>query len=951
MSRFDKLLEKGKYSAWFQAKYDPESYDYNMALSERQLFVQSNARVLLGQDNMGRMHFLAVPHEKDYALPTCRTSAHSHITACPGMYYQTDLTLFLGKAFYQMESKDGSILRNGNEGSITRYLNDFLPWTSTTQRGVRMDTFSIAPVLEYPYRPGLKTLPLPGPSGMIYGMRVKNEGEEIWQGKATLMFANQFMSKYEHCGEAVETRAYPAQYSQVDRNLLLMSRPEGYTGLYMKDGFWRQKDGSYYCEREICLKPGEEILLETLMAVSEKADGISEAMSLLYMHDSLEWIGITDCFWKKYLGSLSVEIEGEEILSGKARDMHVRNILDDFNCIQMDAGGSVLVHWQGAPSHCMGRLWGIDVEPTTLSFIHMFPEMGEKLIEYMVERNEPRYAEYPEHSVPIMMAPLVMAGEYYTYTGNKDYFLSKEYVMKRLDEIWEKIVAFCKEGFALVPSRYSSDGKVMRRYDHGTNVKFWYASQCYGTICKALGREKAGKVFAYAERLKADIQNYMLIDGPFGKQISGGTNLGEQEDFYMDEDFTYYDGEDSSSVLAPVYGIYDFSYEPWVNYHRYARSLFCSNYEPEMDVLRWFPYGGALDGTAYVSQLGGSLTKQEMKHSLENMINSAVDDTGSLYWWPKAENMRRMIARCSQGQGSWIVQFMKQWLGIRFDAENKVLNISPRGLLNGFCWEGAYLGGYCFDISYCEGEEKSSITVKNYTCDTFRVVFGCRPYGAGAQGEIDEVSGTVLPGEELVLERKPVKTEDTYFSVVEQELAHFADSDGILLNHFGFKQACMDAHDKQNIFLLPFVLSNKNPEPLENVRLVFQVPACMRTKEKTSRIWDDARNMQREGCEICRNLVRAGERTVIAVWVEADAEYDASNVWFDGHPFMEEEKRKEGKLWMASEKVRLEDELTVTLKYERAGKSFEKVLNVPVGSMPEEELKKYTMTFLGALSE
>ena len=49
--------------------------------------------------------------------------------------------------------------------------------------------------------------------------------------------------------------------------------------------------------------------------------------------------------------------------------------------------------------------------------------------------------------------------------------------------------------------------------------------------------------------------------------------------------------------------------------------------------------------------------------------------------------------------------------------------------------------------------------------------------------------------------------------------------------------------------------------------------------------------------------------------------------------------------------VRLKDELTVTLKYERAGKSFEKVLNVPVGSMPEEELKKYTMTFLGALSE
>ena len=158
MSRFDELLEKGNWSDWFEAGYDPQSYDYNMALSERQLFVQSNARVLLGQDNMGRMHFLAIPHEKDYALPTCRMGSHRHITACPGMYYQTDLTLFLGKAYYQMGSEDGSILRNGSEGSITRYLNDFLPWTSTVNGKIRMDTFSIAPVLEYPCRPDRKSV-------------------------------------------------------------------------------------------------------------------------------------------------------------------------------------------------------------------------------------------------------------------------------------------------------------------------------------------------------------------------------------------------------------------------------------------------------------------------------------------------------------------------------------------------------------------------------------------------------------------------------------------------------------------------------------------------------------------------------------------------------------------------------------------------------------------------
>ncbi|MFR8222386.1 MAG: hypothetical protein ACLU9T_15850 [Blautia faecis] len=109
----------------------------------------------------------------------------------------------------------------------------------------------------------------------------------------------------------------------------------------------------------------------------------------------------------------------------------------------------------------------------------------------------------------------------------------------------------------------------------------------------------------------------------------------------MDEDFLYYDGEDSSSALAPVYGIYDFSYAPWINYHRFARSLFCSNYDPEMDTLRWFPYGGALDGTAYVSQLGGAITREEMGRSLKNLISAAVDETGSLYWWPKGENKQK----------------------------------------------------------------------------------------------------------------------------------------------------------------------------------------------------------------------------------------------------------------------------------------------------------------------
>lgn len=198
MSRFDDLLVKGKSSAYFKASYDLESYERDMALSERQLFTQSNGRVLLGQDTLGRMHFIAAPHELDYVLPTGKRKSSQHITACPGMYYQTDLTLFLGKMRYQLESEDGNIFNNAESESVTMYWNDFLPWTKYESQNLRMDTFCIAPILEKPGRHGLKTLPLPGPSGGIYGMRIKNIGDSIWRGNIRLCFSDLFMSKYEH---------------------------------------------------------------------------------------------------------------------------------------------------------------------------------------------------------------------------------------------------------------------------------------------------------------------------------------------------------------------------------------------------------------------------------------------------------------------------------------------------------------------------------------------------------------------------------------------------------------------------------------------------------------------------------------------------------------------------------------------------------------------------------
>ncbi|MFR8222387.1 MAG: hypothetical protein ACLU9T_15855 [Blautia faecis] len=85
-------------------------------------------------------------------------------------------------------------------------------------------------------------------------------------------------------------------------------------------------------------------------------------------------------------------------------------------------------------------------------------------------------------------------------------------------------------------------------------------------------------------------------------------------------------------------------------------------------------------------------------------------------------------------------------------------------------------------------QKKSQIKVRNHTDLKFQVIFGCRSYGAGAQGDIQEIKGIVLPGEELILSLNPEKEKEIgYFSVEKTELERFAEADGILLQHFGFK--------------------------------------------------------------------------------------------------------------------------------------------------------------------
>ena len=124
---WENFWKKAYKSSYFRAQYDETSERTDWSLSERQLFTQSNGRTLLGQDTMGRLHFLCTPHDKIYAVPSGGTDLGGQFKGYIGQYYQNDTALLLGKMKYDLELDNGLMISGANKQTWTTYYDDFLP--------------------------------------------------------------------------------------------------------------------------------------------------------------------------------------------------------------------------------------------------------------------------------------------------------------------------------------------------------------------------------------------------------------------------------------------------------------------------------------------------------------------------------------------------------------------------------------------------------------------------------------------------------------------------------------------------------------------------------------------------------------------------------------------------------------------------------------------------------
>jgi hypothetical protein len=737
--------------------------------------------------------------------------------------------------------------------------------TRTTEGALKISITSCAPVAEKGAA-AFRGAPLPGPAGAIYSITIKNTSAEAAEGILCLNTRGTLIGDYEDLG--AELWDINKAEIRVRRDTLIVSRPEGSAGVHLQGGKLIPCDSGCCFELPYAVPPGESRSFAAYIVMGLFYNDIMEELYRMMRRDPLDWISSTVAFWQERLPRIDLSAPDSGDLTDRLGEFFIRCLLDNFNCLQTDREGNLIAHRQGAPSHGFGTVWGIDYEPTIISAAMICPELAERALVFLLDRTRPAVSYCkPNHSVPILCAPVVIAAYLLRQTGDLGLFTRTPQIPDVLTGIMEEVLAYKHQDETLFATYWSSDGLTGRRYDYGTNVKLFYAFKGLAYILNALGKDGSKYDKTAGEILKS-IEKTMLIDGPFGIMLSGGTNLdsGDEGMFIKDNRLPYYDGEDTSTMLAPVYGACEDDYAPLVNYQRFGRSIFCENYQAETDLRTWFAVPPlANDGTAILASLSGAVSRNEMIDTGNTVLRFIDPVTGSLWWWPNGWKEHRKLTRCSQGQGAWAWQYRSRWLGVETDALSHSLFINPKGLPSKLHIRPSKTMGLPFEIEY--DETAGECKISNTDDQSWNVQVAFRNPGCGAEGERDTSRGVVPPKGVIVLKNETKKTgsvKPDIFSrrdIVRRELAAFG-RDGILFTRRGGLWFWLQS-DKP-AFDLRFIIGNGTGSDWRDVKVTLHLPrgCSASTRGQGMMVFpNDTAERQYHQCVCHLGTVSAEERT------------------------------------------------------------------------------------------
>jgi hypothetical protein len=263
---------------------------------------------------------------------------------------------------------------------------------------------------------------------------------------------------------------------------------------------------------------------------------------------------------------------------------------------------------------------------------------------------------------------------------------------------------------------YVSDGDSRGDFHTGSNLIVWYSFRNMARIAWDVYHDKhlASEWELYAEKVKADLLEHCLGNGPLGKQFYEGATA----------DWTFilgHDGEESDTTIMPFYGFTEVDDPACINHARVGLSPINPYYAPVLEGIWW--YDTAWWGTTFpgfTTALAGIKNEKELEEKLDH-IRQLTDLDGSIWWWPYRyrETNRSGVVR-EPGKSGWaaavyLCKFVHDVLGLRVDLPDRKISFRPFSPWPQFTWKNCRLGRGVFDAEYLQrqGQIMAEITNRN----------------------------------------------------------------------------------------------------------------------------------------------------------------------------------------------------------------------------------------------
>lgn len=475
--------------------------------------------------------------------------------------------------------------------------------------------------------------------------------------------------------------------------------------------------------------------------------GESESVREIEEMGTLRWLNETIAYFGGMLGSLKMP---EDPLTAAIFE---RAVYQGISAVGMDQTGEICgSNWGTFPA--TRQIWMKDMYYSCLPLSMLNPDFFLKnclwFLEHGIRPEGAKYKGGAAHSLSNSLTSVLMGVLYYDATDDKEFFRNHREVADAFEEILGHVLELKEGDVWLFSTIWISDALALGKYHTGSNICAWKA---FSGMARLMGevygeQEKQREYREIADKIKHDIETYMVTDGKFGRQYLEGIGgltpetqrtypVSEYEKKYVDQALTFYpdiiegeeinllmhDGEESDTTLIPFYGYKPYDDPVVRNYARFAASEENPTYGTECRGIKWGNESGATF-PGYTTAFAGIVDAETMNGELGFMteLKRLCDLDGSWWWWPykcdtKTGDVVRLncCGKCGWAAGVFASLFMTEILGVRYDAPAKTLNFRPFSPCSSFEWNDARTGSGKFDLSYRKDADAVTASV---TCHT-----------------------------------------------------------------------------------------------------------------------------------------------------------------------------------------------------------------------------------------